>query len=92
MSDGRKNNGGARVGAGRKPVADEIKVAEKFRNILSDEYVITKLSEKVEQGDMKAIELWLGYTNGKPSQSLDIKGDFEHNTVPIFGNNPLNEV
>ena len=30
MADGRKNNGGARAGAGRKPKADEIKLIEKL--------------------------------------------------------------
>ena len=80
MADGRKNNGGARKGAGRKPVADEVKVAESFRAVLSDGYVIEKLSEKVEQGDMKAIELWLAYVYGKPKQVQQI--DFDNESAP----------
>jgi hypothetical protein len=77
------NHGGARKGAGRKSRADELKVAEKFRNVLSDEDVITKLSEKVESGDMKAIELWLGYVIGKPQQFIDVTTDGEKINIPI---------
>jgi hypothetical protein len=81
MADGRKNNGGARIGAGKKPKAEIIKVAEKFRAVLSDEEVIEKLAEKVRDGDMKAIELWLGYTNGKPQQHIDHTSDGEKITL-----------
>jgi hypothetical protein len=80
-------HGGKRVGAGRKPRADELKVAEKFRYILSDEYVIKKLSEKVEQGDLKAIELWIAYTNGKPRQPVEM--DVEVNNVNFLSIDPL---
>jgi len=76
-------HGGAREGAGRKSKADELKVAEKFRNVLSDETVIKKLSEKVDTGDMKAIELWLGYVIGKPQQFIDVTTDGEKINIPI---------
>lgn len=70
--DGRKRNKGTKGNkGGRPPKADEIKVAEKFRAILEDETVIEQLAEKVKQGEMKAIELWLAYTNGRPPQSID---------------------
>jgi hypothetical protein len=82
--DGRKNNGGARAGAGKKPKEDVIKVAEKFRSIMSDEVAIKKLAEKVKDGDIKAIELWLAYTNGKPQQNIDhTTNGKEINQVPI---------
>lgn len=66
-------NGGARPGAGRKSKAEEIKLAEKMRNILDDETVLTKLAEKVISGDMKAIDLWTGYLYGKPTQRIETK-------------------
>jgi hypothetical protein len=82
--DGRKNNGGARAGAGKKPKEDVIKVAEKFRSIMSDEVAIKKLAEKVKDGDIKAIELWLAYTNGKPQQNIDhTTNGKEINITPI---------
>jgi hypothetical protein len=86
MADGRKNNGGhsTKGFAGRPKKADEVKVAESFRAVLSDGYVIEKLSEKVEQGDMKAIELWLAYVYGKPKQSVDHTTDGEAIQPPVW--------
>lgn len=65
--------GGARENSGRKPKEDEIKLAERMRNILDDETVLIKLAEKVQNGDMKAIELWTGYLYGKPTQRIETK-------------------
>lgn len=73
MSDGRKNNGGKRAGAGRKSKKEEIKLAEKMRSILSDETVLQKLADNVKNGDHKAIELWTGYLWGKPTQRVETK-------------------
>jgi hypothetical protein len=67
-----KQRGGKRENSGRKSKAEELKVAEIFRNVLEDETVVTKLAERVEEGDIKAIELWLGYIYGKPKQATDI--------------------
>lgn len=69
--DKRKTNGGPRKGAGRKPKLEEIKVAEKFRLIQDDEVAIKKLADKVKEGDLKAIELWLAYVIGRPTQSIN---------------------
>jgi hypothetical protein len=70
-----RQHGGKRQGAGRKPRALELKAAENLRAVLEDDFVITKLAEKVEAGDMRAIELWLGYIYGKPNQN--ISGDLD---------------
>jgi hypothetical protein len=77
------NHGGVRQGAGRKSRADELKVAEKFRNILSDDDVVNKLAEKVNAGDMKAIELWLAYVIGKPKDKIDVTTGGEKINIPI---------
>ena len=63
--------GGYRKGSGRKPKLDEIKVCEKFRNVMNDEDVIISLSELVRKGNIKAIELWLNYTIGRPPEKKE---------------------
>lgn len=65
-------HGGPRQGGGRKPKAIELKAAEKLRSILEDEVAIMALAERVKIGDMKAIELWLAYVLGKPTDKLDV--------------------
>ena len=76
-------HGGYRKGAGRKPKALELKAAEKLRAVLDDEVAIEKLAEKVQAGDMKAIELWLAYIIGKPTDKLDLTTDGDKINIPI---------
>lgn len=76
-------HGGARPGGGRKPKALELKAAEKLRAVLADEVAIEKLAERVLAGDMKAIELWLAYVLGKPTDKLDITSGGEKIRIPI---------
>lgn len=79
MSDGRKNNGGhsTKGVAGRLPKVEEIKLAEKIRNIISDESLIQKLADmandKENRNQFKAIELLTGYLYGKPTQRIETK-------------------
>ena len=76
MTDGRKNNRGT-VGnkGGRKPKADEIKLAERMRNILDDETVLQNLANIVDnpkhRDHFKSIELWTGYLYGRPTQRVE---------------------
>lgn len=76
MADKRKFNGGHKS-AGRKPKAEEIKLAEKIRNVIEDETLITKLSDIAKNDDhrnqFKAIELLTGYLYGKPTQRIETK-------------------
>lgn len=74
MPDGRKNNGGYRPNAGRKPKADE----EKLRDKLSP--YATKAIETVinlmENGEndmvkLQAAKLFFSYNWGMPKQSID---------------------
>lgn len=69
----KSKHGGARKGAGRKPKADEMKLAERMRNVLTDDFVLNKLADQVKEGDMRAIELWTGYLYGKPTQRVETK-------------------
>ena len=45
--DGRKNNGGSRLNAGRKKKVEEEKLIEKLDNIIDNEKVIEKLGELI---------------------------------------------
>ena len=70
--DNRKNNGGAREGAGRKPKALEQKLIERLDAIIDKDEAICKLGELVAKGDMRAVQLYLSYRYGKPKESVDI--------------------
>lgn len=70
--DNRKNNGGARKGAGRPPKADELKLIERLDAIIDKDEALGKLGELVAKGDMRAVQLYLSYRYGKPKESVDI--------------------
>lgn len=71
MGDGRKNNGGAREGAGRRPKADEIKVIEQMDAVLVPEIVWASLAKLVKAGEVNAIKTWLQYRFGMPKQIIE---------------------
>ena len=70
--DKRKNNGGAREGAGRPKKADELKLIEKLDNLIDNDEVIKTLGKQIFKGDSKAMSLYFGYRYGKPKESVDI--------------------
>lgn len=83
-----KSHGGAREGAGRKPKADEILIAEQMDAIMMPHHVWSALSLKVIDGDVQAIKTWLGYRFGMPKQTVE-NTNTNVNLTPIFGDNPL---
>jgi DUF2075 family protein len=70
--DKRKNNGGAREGAGRPKKADELKLIEKLDNLIDNDEVIKTLVKQILKGDSRAMSLYFGYRYGKPKESVDI--------------------
>ena len=64
-----KKHGGARVGAGRKPKADEAKLIERLDNIIDSDDVIKQLLSLVKDGDFRATII--AYNVG-PSASEDV--------------------
>jgi len=72
MTDGRKNNGGAREGAGRKPKADEIKIIESMDAVKAPQEVWEALAKLVEDGNERAVRTWLHYRYGKPKDRIDL--------------------
>lgn len=71
MEDGRKNNGGAREGAGRKPKADEIKLIEKLDKHIDQDDVFKTMRELISQGNMQALKLYMEYRFGKPKEVIE---------------------
>lgn len=70
--DNRKNNGGAREGAGRKPKAQEQKLIERLDTIIDTDEALTQLGKLVTKGDIRALQLYLSYRYGKPKESIDL--------------------
>lgn len=70
MADGRKNNGGARPGAGRRPKADEQKLIEKLSPL--EPLALKALKSALADGESWAVKLFMEYSYGKPRQQVDM--------------------
>ena len=77
--DGRKNNGGARLNAGRKAKADEVKLVERLSPM--EDAALAALKKGVESGDLKWVQLYLSYYLGKPRETKDITINED---IPLF--------
>jgi hypothetical protein len=67
----KKQNGGKREGAGRKPKIDEITLIESMDAVLVPKIAWEKLAVKVKENDVQAIKTWLSYRYGMPKQTVD---------------------
>ena len=72
MADGRRNNGGARPGSGRKPKSDEQQLIEKLGPLEAEAF--KKFGAAIRNGDKWAIEMFFHYRYGKPTQRTEISG------------------
>jgi len=70
MADGRKNNGGARKGAGRKSKDHEHKLAEKLTPM--NDIAMEALKQGLRDGQSWAVKLFLEYLYGKPGTTVDV--------------------
>lgn len=79
--DGRKNNKGHKGKAGRKSKSEELQLIEKLNAHIDSDEAIIKLKEMIDDGDFKALQLYMNYMYGKPKETKDVNvtGD-----VPIF--------
>ena len=75
-----ENRGGRRLGAGRKPKADELKLVEKLDNVIDNEIALKKLGELIAKGDIRAIQIYFNYRYGKPKEKIDINSSEGLNT------------
>ncbi len=78
--DGRKNNRGHKGVSGRKPKSEEIALIERLTPM--DDLALGVLKKKVEEGDMKALTLFMNYRFGKAKESKEITIAQE---IPMFG-------
>jgi len=85
LADARKNNGGRRNGAGRKPKVKEQQLIEMLSPY--DDAAIKKLSAAVKRGESWAIKLFFEYRFGKPKQQVDITSAGEKIKPLYFGGN-----
>lgn len=84
MADKRKNNGGARDGAGRKPKADEIKKIELMDSVLPPIEALEALAELVRNGDTNATKYWIDQRFGKAKETVDMKQEISENNLPSW--------
>jgi hypothetical protein len=88
-----ENRGGFRENAGRKPKADEIALIARLSPM--DNLALKLLNDKLEEGDMAALKMFMEYRWSKPKQEVAIDGDLMlsipapviYNTAPPLANN-----
>ena len=69
MSDNRKDNGGARKGAGRPAKADEQQLIEKLTPLQAEGH--KALKNGLKEGHSWAVKLFFEYMYGKPKQQIE---------------------
>jgi len=88
-----ENRGGARENAGRKRKSDEIALIERLSPM--DDLALKLLNNKLEEGDMAALKMFMEYRWSKPKQEVSVDGDLLlsipapviYNTAPPIANN-----
>jgi ribosomal protein S26 len=79
--DKRKNNGGKREGAGRKSKSEEMQLIEMLNKHIDKDKAIKVLKEKIDEGDFKALQMYMNYMYGKPKETKDVTINAEQ---PLF--------
>ena len=79
--DKRKNNGGKREGAGRKSKSEAMQLIEMLNKHIDKDKAIKVLKEKIDEGDFKALQLYMNYMYGKPKETKDVTINAEQ---PLF--------
>ena len=92
------NWGGKRKGAGRPRVEEQLRIKEILDENIDPQYVIKRLFDLIDNGDFRAIDLYLKHRVGMPKQSVDVHstGDvdlnFKLNNIVSFDHEEDNEV
>jgi len=73
--------GGKREGAGRKRRMEEYEIIEKLQPMA--EIAFNVLREKIADGDMKAIQIFMSYFIGLPTQKIESKIEGHLNSVSV---------
>jgi hypothetical protein len=78
----RKNKrGGAREGAGRKRRMEEHEIIAKLQPFANEAFAV--LRKKVLEGDIKALQIYMNYYVGLPTQKIESKIEGQLNQVQI---------
>ena len=75
-------HGGKRMGAGRKPKADEQKLIEKLTPL--NELALDSLKKGLEKKEQWAVKLFFEYFYGKPQQRVDVTSNEESINMPLI--------
>lgn len=82
--DERKQNGGSRVGAGRKPKADEVKLIERLTPLAPAAF--SALEKGLLENNPAFVKMWFEYFYGKPKQQMDLTSDGKQIHFPTWLN------
>jgi hypothetical protein len=75
------NLGGKRPGAGRKRKMEEYELIEKLSPMA--DVAFTKLKELIAKGDVKALQIFMSYFVGLPTQKIESKVEGNLNQVSV---------
>ena len=73
-------HGGKRIGAGRKPKAEEQKLIEKLTPL--NELALDSLKKGLEKKEQWAVKLYFEYFYGRPQQRVDVTSNEETLNMP----------
>jgi hypothetical protein len=87
-----ENRGGARENAGRKPKSEELALIARLSPM--DDKALKLLNDKLDEGDMAALKMFMEYRWSKPRQEVSVDGDLTlsipapviYNTAPPLAN------
>lgn len=81
ISERKSKRGGARPGSGRKRRMEEHEIIEKLTPMADIAFKV--LRDKVAEGDMKAIQIFMNYFIGLPTQKIENKIEGQLNQVSV---------
>jgi len=81
VNERKDKRGGKREGAGRKRRMEEHEIIAKLEPMADMAFKV--LRDKVMQGDMKAIQIYLQYFIGLPTQKIESKIEGQLNQVQV---------
>ena len=81
ISTNIKKHGGRRENAGRKRRMEEHEIIERLSPMA--DLCFNTLKERIEQGDMKAVAVFLSYYIGLPTQKIESKIEATLNSISV---------
>jgi hypothetical protein len=81
IEERKSKRGGKREGAGRKRRMEEHEIIERLTPMADIAFKVLK--DKVAEGDMKAIQIFMSYFIGLPTQKIENKIEGQLNQVSV---------